>query len=110
MTIIAGIHIYLTQNPKQADEWFEKIHICRNCKNYTPDSLFDGTCSGYGDCEPYSPPFNVDFDNACECFWTDKVTEYWLQKLGQISMEYSGRWDEIRAFFAQEGLLNRKII
>lgn len=104
MKTIAGIQVYLTTNNKEADEFIKKIHICRNCKNYTPNSLFNGTCSGYGDDDWTCPPFNVDYDNVCECFWTDKVTEYWLCKLGQISMEYSGANDDVRVFMKKNGL------
>lgn len=102
MKVIADVQVYLTTNPKEADEFSKKLHICRNCTNYTQNSLFDGVCSGYGDCEPFSPPFNVDYDNVCECFNAkEKIIEYWLCKLGAISMDYNGSSDEVRRFFSK---------
>lgn len=99
MKIVAGVQVYLTNNPNEANEFFQKLHICRNCSNFSQTTLFDGVCSGYGDCNPYSPPFNVDYDNCCECFNArEKIVEYWLCKLGQISSEYSGENDELRVF------------
>ena len=93
--------VYLTIDPKQADEWIEKLHICRNCTNWTQNTLFDGTCSGYCDGDWTCPPFDVDFDNVCECFFAkEKIIEYWLCKLGQIYLDYSGSSDEIREFLA----------
>jgi hypothetical protein len=102
--IVAGIQLYLTTNPRQADEWIKKIHRCGNCNNYTPNNMFDGVCGGIGDCEPFSAPFNVDNDNCCECFGTDKITEYWLQKLCQMRMDYNGISDEIRVFIIKNDI------
>lgn len=109
MPIIANISVYLTTNSKEADDFIEKIHICRNCKEFTQSNLFGGTCRFPWRDNIDNQVFNVDYDSVCESFETDKITEYWLCKLGKISMDYSGVSDEIRAFMAKEKILNRSI-
>lgn len=98
---IAGVSVYLTMNPDEAEKIAESLHVCRNCRHYIPRTLFDGTCGGYFDSNIYCPTFNVDPDNVCECFQPEKVVDYWICKLFQMNMEYSGENDKIRAFFAQ---------
>lgn len=103
MKVIAGISIYLTTDIKQADRWIKQLHRCANCVQFTPLDLFGGVCAGYGDEDWLCPPFEVDGSNCCECFYAkQKEVEYWLQKLGQICMEYEGTNDEVRILLASE--------
>ncbi|WP_407501276.1 hypothetical protein [Elizabethkingia anophelis] len=89
--VVANVKVYLTQDLNAASEMFNKLHICRNCKGFKRHDLFDFRCSGMEDGETVQ--ISSD-DSCCECFdAADKEVGYWLNKIGEINIEYSGSND-----------------
>jgi hypothetical protein len=79
--------IYLTNNEQEACDQISKIDRCSNCANFTQKDLFYGKCSN----PEGSEPFNVGFDDTCECFYArEKKVRYWIDKLVQMAMDASG--------------------
>ncbi|WP_428067359.1 hypothetical protein [Chryseobacterium gambrini] len=91
MKTVAGVHVYLTQNPDEAFDQIEGLNICRNCVQFKRESLFDFKCKGIEDGEE----FNLSSDDSCCEYFNakDLTVEYWISKLCGMKYEYEGHAD-----------------
>ena len=75
----------------EADAWAQinEIDICSNCIHFQRKDLFAGECARLGG--------QVSNDEKCEEWYaSDKILNYWIDKLVEMAMEYSGENDFYR--------------
>lgn len=86
MKTVAGVKVFLTQDPDKAYSLIEELNICRNCIQFEREGLFDFKCKGIEDSEPF--PLSSD-ESCCEVFEAkNKTVDYWIRKL--CTMQYEG--------------------
>lgn len=79
----------IAYNEQDAWDQITEIDICSNCTHFKRQDLFTGECSYLG-----GPVSN---DEKCEEFYAfEKRLNYWIDKLVEMAMEYSGENDFFR--------------
>lgn len=76
-------------NEQDAWDQINEIDICSNCIHFKRKDLFAGECCYLGG--------QVNNDEKCEEWYAaDKRLNYWVNKLVEMAMEYSGENDFYR--------------
>jgi hypothetical protein len=91
---VGGIIVHIPSSLEDATNIWEKLSICKNCNNYSPNNLFEFTC----DNPENSGSITLSNENdTCECFEAkDKKIQYMLNKAITATMEFEGTNDYIR--------------
>lgn len=79
----------IAYNEQDAWDQIDQIDVCSNCVHFIRKDLFTGECGYLGG--------QVSNDEKCEEFYAyEKKLNYWIDKLVEMAMEYSGENDFYR--------------
>ena len=83
----------IAYNERDAWAQIDELDRCRNCRHVIGRDLFGNICEN----PEGGSSFHVDDEDTCECFTAkDKKATYWINKLVEMAMEYSGENDFFR--------------